>query len=176
MNELIVNSKFNQFFTYLYYAELLLIILIGLFFISFVYTNDYAYKNKIAHWLSSGTLKIIIFIAFLFLSMNAFNNKETINPNDIQNKQMHQSFTEFHKTRCYKILNSIYNSTQKDINKKCNNITISEYYLLQIFLSENLILKDKIDLKEKFVQDKLLMFKQNDNNLWINQNLKNNNS
>lgn len=42
MNELILNSKFNQFFTYLYYAELLLIILIGLFFISFIYTNDYA--------------------------------------------------------------------------------------------------------------------------------------
>ena len=42
MNELILNSKLNQFFTYLYYAELLLIILIGLFFISFIYTNDYA--------------------------------------------------------------------------------------------------------------------------------------
>lgn len=42
MNELILNSKFNQFFTYLYYAELLLIILIGSFFISFIYTNDYA--------------------------------------------------------------------------------------------------------------------------------------
>ena len=50
--------------------------------------------------------------------MNAFNNQETINPNDIQNKQMHQSFTEFHKTRCYKILNSIYKPNQKDINKK----------------------------------------------------------
>ena len=170
MNELILNSKFNQFFTYLCYVELSLIILIGLFFISFIYTNNYAHKNKIAHLLSSGTLKIIMFVIFLFFSINAFNNKETINPNDIQNKQMHQSFTEFHKKRCYKILNSIYNPTQKDINKKCNNITISEYYLLKIFLSENLILKDKIDLKEKIVQDKLLIFKPNDNNLWINQN------
>lgn len=135
MNELILNSKFNQFFKYLYYAELSLIILIGLFFISFIHINYYAHKNKIAHWLSSGTLKTIIFIAFLFFSMNAFNNKETINPNDIKNKQIHQSFTEFHKTRCYKTLNSIHNPTQKDINKNCNNITISEYYLLQIFLS-----------------------------------------
>lgn len=101
--------------------------------------------------------------------MNTFNNQEKINPNDIQNKQMHQSFTEFHKIRCYRILNSIYKPTQKDINKKCNNITISEYYLLQILLGKNLILEDKINLKDKFVKDKLLMFKTNDNNLWINQ-------